>query len=693
MRGKWLGRGGGLMPEIDEYYNTPKLIVEDLKKEIPFFDKLLKSKEKWILAKHNCSSYICAVMENYKNHFAAQMTKEDGLVIYMLLALRGLSRGAVFKLFKQKRLATDLRYLEPMSQLIMDAYNEKLQNFFKSAYEFNLAYEIVGRDPIGRYLAHKKTLSDAALEIQEICVKTSLDKMNVRTVLLYMFICYQCEMTIYTLNDIHSGEPRVDGGFGICGTIGEIPESLFKSLFVLEKEKCVWVAPPHYGYHFTGSAMKNLNLLYKAVISLEKLSVREAGLRFKPPKLKTVSKQFRDISASKPSVKKPSVKKIKENIEETYPVLKKPLRKSRNLKPPGQGPGTSPITQRQYRYLRSLPNYTFILEYGTTNETLKKRLIPGIEASKELVKRVRNFLNVAEKTAETVARTCVQYLEEKAPITLAVQSTFPFKEAQGKFLQEIELAEETVGMDKIADEQMPMTKARNGAVKSRPKMIAYVHKEDHVRGVHYMRWRRNKEEEMTKYHQFRSSEYAVYAAVDLIVEYMDHPQGPDYYYGPHHFLLANDVKTRSSFTMGAADMKATRSMVDIANRLSDDLFTMLILRAYSINNIRTNCKSVFPSFEIQIYGDIRFKEDVIYFMECTNFQGKELNAQQKKAKTTFADREKVLLKTYDGAESYKKKLAQVAPSTGDDIRQKIDESNQRALEKRNKWWWWIWPWK
>lgn len=665
---------------ITEYSDEPEKIVEKLRVKVPFFKTLLADTEKWILAKHSCSTYVRAVMKNYKDHFAAHLTKDDHLVIYMLLALRGIGREAVFNLFKKKFHATDLRYLEVINRLIMESYGGDLLNFFNSAYEFNLAYEIVGRDPIGRYLAGKKTLSDAAVDIQNISVKTSVDKMNIGTVFSYMYICYQCEMTIYTLADIEKGLPSVQGGFGITDTIGEIPEGLFESLFKLDEGKCVWVSSPFFGYRFTGSAMDKLSLLYNAVIDLDGQTVSETGLKTKLPKLQSPIKPVK-----KKSVLEKSEVEIKKNIVEHYSMLKKHLRKSTFLKPPGKGPGRSPITQRQYRYLRSLPNYSFMLEYGNTNVTLQKQLKPAIEATKKLVERIEKFLKVPKKTAETVARTCVQYLEEKAPITLAVQSTFPFDKAKGKILQDIDLTQETIEVQKVIGKGEPMKYNLKKGVTKPSLKLAYVHKEDHERGEHYMRWRRKKEEEMTKHHQFYPSEYAIYAAVDLIVEYMDHPDGPAYFYGPHHFLLANDMKTRSTFTLGADDMEATRSMVDMANRLPDDLFTMMLLRAYGINGIKTSCTSLFPFFEIQMYGDVRFKEDVIHFMECTKFKSKELDVGQKNARQKFATREKVALMTYNGMESYKKKsVIQPVTLTGVDISKKIGVYKLTKKEKLKK---------
>ena len=186
-----------------------------------------------------------------------------------------------------------------------------------------------------------------------------------------------------------------------------------------------------------------------------------------------------------------------------------------------------------------------------------------------------------------------------------------------------------------------------------------------------MRWRRYKEEILTKYQNFMASEYAVYAAVDLIVEYMDHPDGPMLSYGPHHFLLRNELKSRSTFTLGADDMKPTRSMVDMANRMPDDLFTMMILRAYGLNDVKVNRSSVFPFFEIQIYGDVRFKEDVIHFRKCANFKEKALSTVQESQLKDFRIRENIKVVSYDGMESLKKKMRQSMTVNGVDIYKKI----------------------
>lgn len=658
---------------IEKYDGKPNKIMKKLTEKNGFIQSLMNDEEKWYLKKYSGKDYVKAVMKNYSETFAKGMSKDKNLFMYMVIALRCVSKQAVFRLFKRKADSVDMRYLEVMAQFIMETFSEDLHDFFKSAHYFNLAFEIVGRDPIGRYLYGKKSLSDTAGDIQEISVKTSLGKLNIVSVFKFITICYECEMTVFSRDDIKKGMPT-HSDFRITETIGEMPLETFTKIFKLKDNgKCVWVdsASPGY-YSLTDEANAKLNRLASEVKEHHGKPVNKITYPTELDVKKVMSKKVKVIDD----------KKIKRYIETKINwKINWDLKKSTFLKPPGKGPGTAPITQRQYRYLRSLPSYSFTLDDNTTNEDLKRQLQPAIKASKKLVERVKGFLNVPEKTAVTVARTCVRYLEERAPITMAVKSTFPFEKAINKLRQDIELSQETIDIQSVVGKGSPL---KSGVTKKviKPKLkLAYVHKEDHDRGAHYMRWRRNKEEMMTKYQNFMASEYAIYAAVDLIVEYMEHPDGPMYYYGPHHFLLRNELKSRATFTLGADDMKPTRSMVDMANRMPDDLFTMMILRAYGLNDVKVNCSSAFPFFEIQIYGDVRFKEDVIHFMKCANFKKKTLSTVQESLLKDFRIREDVKVMSYDGMESYKKKMRQSMTLKGVELSKKIGEYQPTLYEQ------------
>jgi hypothetical protein len=289
--------------------------------------------------------------------------------------------------------------------------------------------------------------------------------------------------------------------------------------------------------------------------------------------------------------------------------------------------GLGPLTEKQYSHLRRI-----VMEEAEPMSAAKKTLRDYL-----ISKYTSSTLTMTKREANWVIDRVVDWLQN-ATITITFPADKMFaggpEPAWGtKYKPTAELHRSEVGSGELMGKEgttFSLVGSDVGAYQAE-------------RGPNYMRWRRDKDAQLTKSAGFLPSELPSFGAINVS---FDFSSGGTNYYGKTHFVLSPTIKQRSVFTAGSHGTER-RSMLmllaDIPTSKVPKYMNTLIHHALG-GKVCGDEKAV--DLEVHVYGDLDLSQEFDAVSVPTDLDGKILNnvktfAKKYKMKTLPFDPQKM----------------------------------------------------
>jgi hypothetical protein len=549
----------------------------------PYLDKELRQGQK-------VGDHIRTVLANYESHFEG-----DDATVANAMKLVG-AFSTVAKEIARELNAPRLRSL--ITRELVTSFkgeitkklatsDEEQESNPQAAATLQLATALAGDDPIGLYL-HKEKISfhEAVWRIRTMAAKASRKPSETFNLLSQQ---YQMEMGAYALDEIKKGqrgrEQSPGGVFDFKDIYGEIPADFFESLLDLQDGKPQWSSQRGEGLRFNteGTADKNLKSkldeLGKAVAEWDEEQSPEPS-----PETKAVSEGTQPPSEQGSQIGSTTAEEPGQGDKS---ALLEQLRNPGQLKPVDlPPPGMSPLSERQYAYLRNLAKAeaTKVGDSSSPQQTARTKVLEHLR---------KEHGAASEEAAQEMLTTALDNLN-RAPITITFKAMNLFGDAskfandddpsQHVYKQFFEAFSERIN---LGEHGVPGSEA--AATRVTPNALD--------RGPDYGSWRREKDERAIANTGLSLYELPTFAAVRTEKTQRN-------LYGDFHFELKQSVRRRATYSYGTGVERRDLTLV-----LADAVDHGGASAKDYIGGVLQN-RIIGTELEIHIYGPVNFTEDV-----------------------------------------------------------------------------------